>query len=162
MPFMGCTQIWVTWSSNNIHLGKIYVNQMESGWQLCADMDAPGDFQYWTIRYYGYYPEVINDTLYETCIYIDTADMNWRELAIICWYIPKLSIQEIDEKQLSIYPNPCHDMLYLKGILEEVYIYDSKGRLLMVHKGNRLNISGYSPGVYVLKNKGKVYKILKK
>lgn len=53
---------------------------------------------------------------------------------------------------LKIYPNPTHDLLNIVcDNIESVSIYSIEGKLLSKHFTNKIDISGYSAGVYLLK-----------
>lgn len=58
------------------------------------------------------------------------------------------------EKQLSLYPNPAKDVLYVGGIqkADQVVLYDVQGRKIPVTMNNKqLSISTLTPGLYELK-----------
>lgn len=53
---------------------------------------------------------------------------------------------------LKIYPNPTHDLLNIVcDNIESVSIYSIEGKLLSKHFTNKIDMSGYSAGVYLLK-----------
>jgi len=72
-------------------------------------------------------------------------------------------------KNVSIYPNPAHDALYIKSTDEiiKAEIYDASGRILMTTgvKGNTVNVSELAKGNYIIKlftkNKTMVQKFIK-
>lgn len=56
---------------------------------------------------------------------------------------------------MTIYPNPASDRIYLEGQLRaDLNIYSSMGRLLLSGQNvNFLDVSGLTPGIYILKVK---------
>lgn len=60
----------------------------------------------------------------------------------------------ISNKSLTIFPNPSSDFIHLKSEekIKTVEIYSITGQLM--HKGNKekINVSSFSPGVYILKS----------
>ncbi|WP_196887832.1 T9SS type A sorting domain-containing protein [Aureivirga sp. CE67] len=68
-----------------------------------------------------------------------------------------LDINENDfESQISLYPNPAKNIVYLKSdrILEEVFLYDQTGKIVLKEKiktSNSLDISNLSKGIYYVK-----------
>ena len=69
--------------------------------------------------------------------------------------------------QLSIYPNPCCDIIYLEGceIGETINIYNINGQIVMtqnITSNTSLSIAHLSPGVYIIKINNKITKLIKK
>ena len=69
--------------------------------------------------------------------------------------------------QLSVYPNPCRDIIYLEGceIGETINIYNIKGQIVMtqnITSNTSLSIAHLSPGVYIIKSNNKITKLIKK
>lgn len=65
-------------------------------------------------------------------------------------------IEELDQKDFSVYPNPVTDKLYLKSTkkLSEAEIYHIDGRLVSIIKPNEegaLDVSSLSKGIYFLR-----------
>ncbi|MDR1543463.1 MAG: T9SS type A sorting domain-containing protein [Prevotellaceae bacterium] len=69
-------------------------------------------------------------------------------------------------KNITVFPNPASDMLYISGISENdnVILTDLIGKILLSHKGSPLDVSMLPSGVYLLKAGAapKVVKVVKK
>ena len=89
------------------------------------------------------------------------------------WKIPFDEVNQLTEYingiEISIYPNPCTDYLYLESdvIVDNIFFYDIKGQLISVEKpeNEKVNISSLNSGIYFMKiiisGKTKVLKIIK-
>jgi len=70
--------------------------------------------------------------------------------------LPSHSVQ----KEISFYPNPVNDELYVSGITETTYyrILNVSGVCLgqgkLYHGGNAIPVKKYAPGIYILEMKG--------
>ena len=64
-----------------------------------------------------------------------------------------LNQDNLESNTISIYPNPASGSLYLSKYVEENFeLIDLSGKIIRNGKtGNRIDISGISPGFYVLK-----------
>ena len=67
---------------------------------------------------------------------------------------------------LVVYPNPTQDILHVKNVTGNVYLYSSSGQLMQVcmvlQDEAQINVSAYPIGVYVLISGNNVFKITKK
>ena len=80
--------------------------------------------------------------------------------SILCryynWNCNLISVDELDEPQIELYPNPTKNTVTISGLSSNynVILRDPLGRIVNRYqaKGNRLNIdlSGFSSGVYLL------------
>lgn len=63
-----------------------------------------------------------------------------------------LGVSDINNKNVSIYPNPTFDVVTIKGLdkVEKVKVYDLTGKLVKEFVGNQTNISTLPKGVYLL------------
>ncbi len=63
-----------------------------------------------------------------------------------------LGVDPVSAAVISIYPNPTTDVLYIASeiLIETVAVYDVQGSILSIQKGNRVNFSDVSPGIYFL------------
>ncbi len=83
----------------------------------------------------------------------------------------EVSTKEIDPISMSIYPNPCTDLLYInsKNIVHKINLITIDGKILRSIKVNKksttLNVSELPPGIYLLcvktNNKNNIQKIIK-
>ena len=66
---------------------------------------------------------------------------------------------------IKLYPNPTTGILYIEthenNLLPEIQIYSVQGTLLMSTKGNSIDISALSKGIYIANINGTVKKIVK-
>jgi len=76
---------------------------------------------------------------------------------------------EKEEMALTLYPNPVHNILYIKGAAGKLYqfqIYNAAGQIVLSgeFKNNQADLSGLSVGVYLVKinNYETIMKIIKK
>jgi len=70
-----------------------------------------------------------------------------------------------DKKVLKVYPNPVSDRLYIEtegNQLPVVKLYNLQGILLLVTKDKSVDMTVYSPGVYVMEVYGTRLIVLKK
>ena len=73
-------------------------------------------------------------------------------------------VNEIAYEDLSVYPNPAKDALYIDGIDgQTVSVYDAMGRLVMqeVYNG-QLNVSALEEGIYAVTTGNRTVKFVKK
>jgi len=68
---------------------------------------------------------------------------------------PPFEQSELPEPGFRIYPNPVVDRLFVEGQFEEITIFDSFGRQILLPKektnaGEIVNFGGQRPGVYVI------------
>jgi len=64
-----------------------------------------------------------------------------------------LSAQSLKPENVSIYPNPCSDVLHIDGIQVkrlELTELNGKTQRLEIEDPNRINLKGLKPGVYVV------------
>jgi len=57
-----------------------------------------------------------------------------------------------DKKQVSVYPNPTSDIIYIKGLekVEKIRVLDFTGRILKEVKGDQINIANLPKGQYIV------------
>jgi hypothetical protein len=66
-----------------------------------------------------------------------------------------LSIETVDNKEFTIYPNPTSGELNIKSdFISEVEVIDNFGKVLVKSDSNRLDLSSLSSGVYLVKYSG--------
>jgi len=64
-----------------------------------------------------------------------------------------LSTEALAQLDIKVYPNPTSDMLYIdtENTVQKIEIYNLQGRKVLVSDQNQINVSGLSPGMYLLK-----------
>lgn len=72
-----------------------------------------------------------------------------------------LKATDIDDvaRPVSLYPNPANDIIYVSGDCE---IYDLNGLKLIESHDRNVFVEGLRPGVYVVKVRGKIIKLIKR
>lgn len=79
-------------------------------------------------------------------------------------YDAALSVNEVKEEALSIYPNPVQNEIFIKGgKFSDVKIYNAEGRLVkeISNAKTSINISELPKGSYILTMPGKEFKFVK-
>ena len=75
------------------------------------------------------------------------------------------SINNHPQHNISIYPNPVHDRLYIKSEqpIEQVQVYDLSGRLLIQEHNvsHSISMGNLTHGIYLVKAAGSVWKVVK-
>ncbi len=78
----------------------------------------------------------------------------------VCEQIEVLGIK--DNNNLSIYPNPSNNLVYIDGNIKEVLVYNNIGMLIHKSTENIIDVSKYKAGIYILNiidNNGKTKNI---
>jgi len=60
------------------------------------------------------------------------------------------NLDEVDSKNISIFPNPVKNILNISGTFDLVEIYDVFGKLVLTSTKNTINTSDLANGIYVL------------
>ena len=94
-----------------------------------------------------------------------TVSYNLSELRKAYFSAPQ-STEEIENQQLSLYPNPAKDVLNIKNLADnqEVTIYSINGTVIMktIASGDaEINVSELRPGMYVVSAGNLVSKFIK-
>ena len=97
---------------------------------------------------------------YKIVIELSNASWNWQAGAYPTDQInltPNLSTTDFEKDEISVYPNPANDFIYLKGIenhtISEVSIVDILGKNVfdsVVLDLNKMDISNLNSGIYIL------------
>lgn len=68
------------------------------------------------------------------------------------WRCSPVSVDEINENDLIVFPNPASDIIYINSTgLPEVQIISINGKLINTFNASEINISGLKNGIYFLK-----------
>ncbi len=83
-----------------------------------------------------------------------TTSINFSEIRKAYFTAPQ-NVEEIDNQQFVVYPNPAKDVLRISGIAEnqEVTIYTINGDVMMkliASEGCEINISDLRTGLYII------------
>ncbi len=73
----------------------------------------------------------------------------------------------VDGYTISLYPNPCTDVVVINGISDatKVSIYSIEGKLaktVIVSQGDEISVSDFGAGVYIVKVGSQSFKLMKK
>ena len=84
----------------------------------------------------------------------NTVSVNFSEIRKAYFTAPQ-DVEEVENQQLTIYPNPAKDVLRISGIAEnqEVTIYSINGAVMMkliASEGCEINISDLRTGLYLI------------
>lgn len=84
----------------------------------------------------------------------ETVSFNFSEIRKAYFTSPQ-DVEEIDNQQFMVYPNPAKDVLRISGIAEnqEVTIYSINGDVMMkliASEGCEINISDLRTGLYII------------
>ncbi len=76
-------------------------------------------------------------------------------------------VDDFTSKPIEVFPNPAYDKLYVNGIEDdsEASVFNVLGmkvETLRISDGQMINISGYAPGVYLIRVNGRMAKFVKK
>ncbi len=65
---------------------------------------------------------------------------------------PDVSVEEQNLLQLDVFPNPCTNLITVRGVSAngDLKLYSIKGQLVLSGKGNQLDVSNVSKGNYLL------------
>ena len=63
------------------------------------------------------------------------------------------SVEEINEKVISVYPNPAMEIVTIDGVeAAEVQVYNGLGQMVKTVQGsNEINVSGLPAGIYSIR-----------
>ncbi len=71
------------------------------------------------------------------------------------------SVYKISENKIFIYPNPASNTLNIKNNTKEVSVYDISGKLIIKTNKNKIDISDWKSGVYIVKTEKFIDKFVK-
>lgn len=120
-----------------------------------------------TINEGEYYTENgFNENQAGTYTQIFTAENGCDSIVTLHLYV-NVSIEEAQDVEISIYPNPTKDKLYLTQTIEEINIINQQGiTVLQTKNTNSINLTNLPAGVYYIRmvNKGNILiqKVIKK
>ena len=82
--------------------------------------------------------------------------------AEVTFYKEVSGIAEISMTEPIVYPNPTNGILHIENAAgNEIKMYDTLGNLLIITKGNKIDMSNYSNGIYLLHINNRVVKVVK-
>lgn len=83
--------------------------------------------------------------------YFYNDELLWHNEYFDTCYYTNLNVNENEIDKISVYPNPTTQKIIIEGVsVANINVYDSAGRLIMVKKGNDIDVKNIPQGVYVL------------
>lgn len=83
---------------------------------------------------------------------------------LVMAYSSSTQVESIDMAQydnLVVYPNPTTSTIHISDEMGQVAIYDHTGHLVMVSQSTEIDLSNLSKGIYFVKSKGAIAKVIK-
>lgn len=86
------------------------------------------------------------------CVYKNDVQFFSNEKFDSCWYSTEVSTIDAKNKQVSFYPNPTHDRLFISGVQGEISggVYSLYGQKLLPVNGKTIELSSLPEGVYIV------------
>lgn len=103
------------------------------------------------------------DTLFDTFYFFDTVGHD--SLALHAYfYDSQLGLPEIDDSDVfTVYPNPTGSIVNFNRIVKiPVYVFSMDGKMaLTTINTNRIDMTGLPNGMYIIRMKGRTFRVLK-
>jgi hypothetical protein len=64
--------------------------------------------------------------------------------------VKRAGIQDQPEAKIMVYPNPSNALVYISGSYNQAKLYNSLGTIVAKSQASYIDVSGLSPGVYIL------------
>jgi hypothetical protein len=140
---------------------QIAWNTTSSRWEIYAD-DGNGTFTNTYVLYYNTATATPNPPSLNLGTWVEETAVTGSECGLILSLTGDVQDQEtlsiedvVLENQISIYPNPVQNTLYINHLnltLEHVTLYDVLGKLLADAKNlDVIDVSHYNPGLYFIR-----------
>ncbi len=102
----------------------------------------------------------LQDGTYNYCVEVVCEDNLISDQVCISVEVNTTGIK--DNSNINIYPNPSNNIVTIEGVnVDNIYIYNNIGKLVEVTNSNSINVSTYTPGVYMFNinsKDGNIYK----
>lgn len=169
LPCIGISQTHVQWYVNDPGLGKViphkYMEDSTTTLKLCAEPSPYGTFDRWRVRYYfhvGNGSDCVNDTIYDTCVEAVISHEDYYEIVYVADFNPLVNIDDVDDRNIVIYPNPVTDVVWFSEMIDEYYVFDSSAaEVIHGYNTNNIDMAWLEPGVYFIRTNLGNYKIIK-
>jgi len=80
----------------------------------------------------------------------------------VTFYKETLGIKDVSATKPVVYPNPTNGILHIENAVgQEIKVYDVLGNLLLATHEDKIDMSGYSNGIYLLHVGNKIVKVVK-
>ena len=133
----------------------------DNQWFLVA---MPADsvmFGYWINEWYNTDTTVL-DTVYSDFNLIDIEECGYDSVMCKAYFIVPNSITNVTAEKILAYPNPTNGIVRFSKPLVEYYVYDECGRPIMSGMySNAIDLSNYNSGIYFIKTRNGITKIVK-
>lgn len=91
-------------------------------------------------------------TIYIAFRHYDVTDMFWLDIDDITISETSVGIENVNDINVAIYPNPVSSVLNVEGEgIEQVEVMDLNGRILLTSAATTLNIENLASGVYMVR-----------
>lgn len=128
---------------------------------FCIEEHPKYQFKEWRVRFYSERFGIRNDTIYDTCMYIEERE-DVYEIGIHAIMESKVGINEPINATILIYPNPFDNTIYLNMVVDEYKVYNADGKLLdKGYNTDMVDLTEYSTGLYIIVIQNRIYKIIK-
>ncbi|MCG8699794.1 MAG: T9SS type A sorting domain-containing protein, partial [Bacteroidales bacterium] len=104
--------------------------------------------------------------------WVEVSPLSW-EGSWVQWYftqVPKSALDlEVDEREISFYPNPANNYIQVEGVLKqaEIQIFNMSGQLVstsILNTNGIINLDNIESGIYIMKavenNKISIHRII--
>ncbi len=161
---------------NTVNTDKLLLPDVSDNYHVYSMNWSPNQITFMVdgVGYYTYNPAVKDNNTWpfdlDQYLILNVAmggfagaiDPNFTQSSMIIDYVRvyqnELSTDENINDNFVIYPNPSSDFINIKGnvSIKSVYLFDIQGREVYTssENTNRINISSFSKGVYILKIEG--------
>ena len=132
-------------------------------WFLIAEANDGYIFGYW-VNTYTNADTTVSDTVLSEFNLIDITDLDYDAVTCIAYFDALESITDIEHiNGITVYPNPTTSIVRFSRPVTEYWLYDECGKSVMCGvNGNMIDMSAYPSGMYFLKTRTGVTKIIKK
>ena len=134
----------------------------ENQWFLVAVPVEDMLFTYW-INEWSNTDTVVYDTVYSDFNLIDITECGYDSVMCTAYFMEPNSINTVQLENIKVYPNPTTGIVRFSKPIGEFYLYDECGRpVINGINANFINLSGFNSGIYFLKTRNGISKIVKR
>jgi len=134
----------------------------DNQWFLVA---VPADgvlFTYWINEWFNSDTNVC-DTVYSDFNLIDVTDCGYDSVMATAYFMEPNSITEAHMENIKAYPNPTTGIVRFSKPIDEFYVYDECGRPIISGLNAKfVDLTGFNSGIYFIKTKNGILKIVKR
>lgn len=72
------------------------------------------------------------------------------------------AVENVEQENIVVFPNPTHDVLYIKGIeAQTLRVFDLQGRVVVMNEGTEVDVKHLPVGTYLLQIGTQVVRVIK-